>query len=58
VLFLIPLIIILPLFWGLDGIWFAPPISDILSAAVTGIFFFLDIRRLDRKQLSVDGQSV
>ncbi len=58
VLFLIPLIIILPLFWGLDGIWFAPPISDVLSAAVTGTFFFLDIRRLDRKQLSVDEQNV
>ncbi len=58
VLFLIPLILILPLFWGLDGIWFAPPVSDLLSAVVTGTFFFLDIRRLDRKRLSADGQSV
>lgn len=64
VLFLIPLILILPLFWGLEGIWFAPPVSDVLSALVTGLYFFIDIRRLDKEKqrekekLSSGAQSV
>ena len=33
--FLIPLIILLPPFLGLTGIWCAFPIADVLSAAVT-----------------------
>lgn len=38
VLFLIPLMLILPLFFGLDGILYAAPISDSL-AFLTSIFF-------------------
>ncbi len=38
-LFLIPFLLILPLFFGLDGIWYSFPISDTLAAVVT--FFFL-----------------
>ena len=33
--FLIPLIFILPFFFGLDGIWWSFPIADVLAAAVT-----------------------
>ena len=39
VLFLIPLILILPLFWGLDGVFFAPAIADILACTLA--FFML-----------------
>ncbi len=38
VIFLIPLVLILPLFWGIDGIMYAGPIADV-TAAVTSIFF-------------------
>ncbi len=37
--FLIPLILILPPFFGTDGIWWSFPIADIGSAAIT--FFYL-----------------
>lgn len=40
VIFLIPLILILPNYWGLMGIWFSIPISD-LSASFLGLFFVL-----------------
>ena len=33
--FLIPFVLILPRFFGLDGIWYAFPVSDVLAAAVT-----------------------
>ncbi|QYJ69141.1 MATE family efflux transporter [Flavobacterium litorale] len=36
--FLIPLILILPQFFGIFGVWIAFPISDILSTTITGLF--------------------
>lgn len=35
VLFLIPLLLILPGRWGLDGVWYAFPVSDTLATLVT-----------------------
>jgi putative MATE family efflux protein len=39
VLFLIPFLIVLPLFWGLNGVWAAGPASDLTASVVT--FFVL-----------------
>jgi len=36
--FLIPLILILPHFFGIFGVWVAFPIADVLSTIVTGMF--------------------
>jgi len=36
--FLIPLVLILPQFFGIFGVWVAFPIADVLSTLVTGIF--------------------
>lgn len=33
--FLIPFVLILPHFFGLDGVWYAFPVSDVLAVAVT-----------------------
>jgi putative MATE family efflux protein len=33
--FLIPLVLILPNYFGLDGIWYAFPLADVLAASVT-----------------------
>ena len=44
-LFLLPLIYILPLWMGSNGVWMSFPISDFLSAALTAIL----LRRLFRK---------
>ncbi len=43
--FLIPLILILPRFFGLPGIWFALPAADLLSVTLTMIWFSLSWRR-------------
>lgn len=34
-IFLIPLVLILPLFWGINGIWVSFPLADVGAAAVT-----------------------
>lgn len=40
----VPVILILPAFWGLNGILYAQPIADVLSAAVT-VFMAVQLHR-------------
>ncbi|HKM00030.1 MAG TPA: MATE family efflux transporter [Mobilitalea sp.] len=47
VLILIPALIILPKFFGLNGVLSAGPLSDIVSSMITGTFIFIELRRLD-----------
>jgi putative MATE family efflux protein len=42
VLFLIPFLIVLPLIWNLNGVWFAGPASDFTATVVT--FFVLKVQ--------------
>lgn len=42
--FLIPLILILPRFFGLFGVWISFPIADILSTIVTALFLRKEMR--------------
>ena len=46
VLALIPLIIFLPRFFGLNGIWLSFPVADMLSFAITMIFVWAELRRM------------
>jgi putative MATE family efflux protein len=48
-LFLIPLVYLLPHFYGIDGIWMAFPIADTLSATVTLVALIWETRGLKRK---------
>jgi Na+-driven multidrug efflux pump len=57
VLFLIPLIIILPIFFKLDGIWVAGPIADFCASLLAGIFLFREFRHLDEKHESIENQT-
>jgi putative MATE family efflux protein len=47
VLILIPALIILPKFFGLEGVISAGPLADVISSVVTGIFIFLEMRQLN-----------
>ena len=44
VIFLIPTMLIFPLFWGIDGAMFAQPAADILAIATTIIMIILESR--------------
>jgi len=48
ILFLIPAVIILPIFLGVDGVWLSVPLADFLSLIVTGIWIFKENRVFDR----------
>lgn len=49
VLILIPALLILPRFFGLEGVISAGPLADITSSVLTGIFVFLEMKKLDEK---------
>jgi putative MATE family efflux protein len=51
VLFLIPFVLILPSYYGLDGIWYSFPAADILAAVVTIFMLRYEIRKFNELQL-------
>lgn len=46
VFFLIPLILILPLFWGLDGVLYAGPIADGIAFVVSALLVALEMKKM------------
>lgn len=46
IILLIPLAIILPYFMGVMGVYYAEPISDILSAVTATVLFMLNIKKI------------
>lgn len=50
ILFLLPLILLLPLFMGIDGILYAGPVADFTAAAVSGAFAMAEFRNMDKAQ--------
>lgn len=54
VIVLLPLIMILPHIFGLDGVWMAGPTSDFISAAITAVFIAFEMKRLQKIQKNND----
>jgi putative MATE family efflux protein len=46
VLFLIPSLLILPFFWGLNGVWLGGPVADFTSSLLTLIVLKMQIKKL------------
>lgn len=49
VLILIPALVILPRFFGLNGVFYAGPVADFGSSLITGIWLYFELKRLGRK---------
>lgn len=48
VIVLIPLLLILPPIFKLNGVWMAGPAADFAASLLTAIFIFIEMRHLDR----------
>jgi putative MATE family efflux protein len=48
ILFFLPLLLILPRFWKLDGIWLSYPVADVLAFLFTLLLFLPEVRNLRR----------
>lgn len=50
VLFFLPLVLLLPMMWGIDGILYAGPLSDGLAAVVAFGFYFWEVRTMKQHE--------
>jgi len=48
VFFMLPLILLMPIYFGLDGIWYSFPIADFSSAVIVAAMTIPELRRLRR----------
>ncbi|HHX75210.1 MAG TPA: MATE family efflux transporter [Firmicutes bacterium] len=52
-IFLIPMLLILPRFLKLQGVWMAQPVADAMAFLVTALFVYLDLRKLPQKEAEI-----
>lgn len=48
IIFLLPLIIILPFFMGIDGIMYAGPVADFMAAAISAALLLLELKNMGK----------
>ena len=58
ILFLLPLIIIFPIFMGIDGVMYAGPIADAAAAIVCGYFTIRELKELNVLQKKLEADNV
>jgi putative MATE family efflux protein len=51
-IFLIPLLYLLPKFFGLEGVWLSMPAADFMSMLIALVFYFLQVRKLKSLETS------
>ena len=54
ILFLLPLIVIFPMFLGIDGIMYAGPIADFMAAAISALLLTREVRMMKSMDLYMD----
>ena len=57
VIFLIPLLLILPVFFGIDGIMFSAPIADTIAFLVTVFFISREMKQMRNLEKEAVGNS-
>ena len=50
-LFLIPCLLVLPRFFGTDGVWWSIPVADTVAFIIAVIALLYHIRKMSRKHL-------
>jgi putative MATE family efflux protein len=58
VILLIPILFVLPRFFGLDGVWVSFPCADLGSSVLTAACLFWELRRLREKHLDTAAAAV
>lgn len=55
IILLLPLIVVLPLFMGIDGIMYAGPIADGVAVTITATMIIVELRRDEYKTITKEG---
>lgn len=56
ILFLLPLILIFPMVWGLNGVLYAGPIADLASAVVSAVLIVRELRIMTAQEKEMQAQ--
>jgi len=51
-LFLIPLLYLLPSIWGVDGVWISIPVADVISTIIAAILLYMQMKKLKGSSLN------
>ena len=51
IIIFIPLLIVLPHFWGLEGVWWSAPLSDLGAFLLTGPWLLFEVRQLKHLEI-------
>lgn len=54
-IFLLPMLAILPPIYGVDGVWWAMPISDVVAAVVTFVIMAVYMRKFKKQSITSSG---
>jgi Na+-driven multidrug efflux pump len=57
VIVLIPLLLILPGFFKLNGVWAAGPSADFISSVITAIFLYIELKLLNRLHEEIQSET-
>jgi putative MATE family efflux protein len=57
-LFLIPSLLLLPPFFGLNGVWYAGPLSDVLSVITAWLFLWYHMRQMKKRVIQLNEPSI
>lgn len=57
IIFLLPLILLLPIFFGIDGIMYAAPVADLIAGVLAVYFAFREFKQLGRKEAKVQAKA-
>lgn len=57
VLIFIPLLLILPRFWGIEGVWRTAPIADALSVLLTATFIYFEMKNLGKESAVAEDET-
>lgn len=57
VLFFIPLLLILPHIWGIEGVWRTAPIADFLSVGLTATLIYFEMKKLNQDEERLPGST-
>ncbi len=57
ILFFLPLLVIFPRIWGIDGVMYVGPVADILAVTVTVIMLVREYRDLHKKEREIATQT-
>ncbi len=58
IIFFLPLLLIFPAIWGIDGVMYVGPVADALAVTVTVIMLAFEFRDLHKRERELPGQTL